>query len=133
LRCDNEHHSLGIFPKSWRKKLGISEATSNVSFGLRTANYQQLKSAVNFLRGNGGRVETEINPPELHPGIDYSAYAFDPDGHCLELYYYVEQVGWDDGRVRKRCVAKSIRITGLLEPLSDTTPASPSLVRGPKG
>ena len=31
LRCDNEHHSLGIFPKSWRKKLGLSEKTSNLS------------------------------------------------------------------------------------------------------
>jgi catechol 2,3-dioxygenase-like lactoylglutathione lyase family enzyme len=40
LRCDNEHHSLGIFPKSWRKKLGLSEATSNRLFGLQLANYQ---------------------------------------------------------------------------------------------
>ena len=76
LRCDNEHHSLGIFPKSWRKKLGLSEATSNMSFGLQLANYQQLKSAVNLLRGNGVRVETEIIPPELNPSIDYAAYAF---------------------------------------------------------
>ena len=42
LRCDNEHHSLGIFPKSWRAKLGLSETTSNMSFGLQLANYQQL-------------------------------------------------------------------------------------------
>jgi hypothetical protein len=34
-------------------------------------------------------------PAELHPGIDYMAYAFDPEGHCIALYYYMEQVGWD--------------------------------------
>ena len=65
LRCDNEHHSLGLFPKSWRKKLGLSETTSNMSFGLQLANYQQLKDAVTFLRENGVRVETDIIPPEL--------------------------------------------------------------------
>jgi hypothetical protein len=34
-------------------------------------------------------------PNELYPGIDYVAHAFDPDGHCIQLYYYMEQVGWD--------------------------------------
>jgi len=34
-------------------------------------------------------------PPEVSPGIDYSAFAFDPDGHALQLYYYMEQIGWD--------------------------------------
>ena len=112
LRCNNEHHSLGIFPKSWRKKLGLSETTSNLSFGLQMANYRQLQDAVKFLRGHGVRVETDIIPPELHPGIDYAAYAFDPDGHCLELYYAMEQVGWDGKPRPQNCAAKSIRTTG---------------------
>jgi len=99
LRCDNEHHSLGLFEKGLRSKLGLKDDSSNMSFGLQVANYQQLKDAVSFLRENGVRVETDIIPPELHPGIDYAAYAFDPDGHALELYYSMEQVGWD-GKAR---------------------------------
>ena len=63
LRCDNEHHSLALFPKSWRKKLGLSPESSSMSFGLQLANYQQLKDAVRFLRENGVRVETDIVPP----------------------------------------------------------------------
>ena len=39
LRCNNEHHSLGLFPKSWRDKLDLSRETSNVSFGLQLANF----------------------------------------------------------------------------------------------
>ena len=31
--------------------------------------------------------------------MDYVAYALDPDGHCIQLYYYMEQIGWD-GRSR---------------------------------
>jgi hypothetical protein len=34
-------------------------------------------------------------PPELFPGIDYSAFAIDPDGYAIQLYYYMEQIGWD--------------------------------------
>ena len=127
LRCDNEHHSLGIFPKSWRKKLGLSEATSNLSFGLQLANYQQLKDAVKFLRDHGVRVETDIIPPELHPGIDYAAYAFDPDGHCIELYYYMEQLGWD-GKPRPKELRRKVdpnRWPETLEPLADTYTGEP--------
>lgn len=95
LRCSTEHHSLGLFPIAWRERLGLSSHTTIMSFGLQVANYRQLREAVDFLRQNGVRVETNLIPPELYPGIDYTAHAFDPDGHCLQLYYYMEQVGWD--------------------------------------
>ena len=127
LRCNNEHHSLGIFPKSWRQKLGLSETTSNLSFGLQLANYRQLKDAVNFLRDNGVRVETDIIPPELHPGIDYAAYAFDPDGHCIELYYSMEQLGWQ-GKPRPKELRRKVNPNqwpDILEPLSDTYTGEP--------
>jgi hypothetical protein len=116
-----------LFPKSWRKKLGLSETTSNMSFGLQLANYQQLKAAVDFLRANDVRVETDTIPPELHPGIDYAAYAFDPDGHCLELYCYMEQLGWD-GRPRPKELRREVDPKSwpeMLEPLSDTYTGEP--------
>src|ERR671925_88855 len=60
-------------------------------------------------------------PPELYPGIDYCAFAFDPDGHCLQLYYYMEQVGWD-GKVRPQRQRRPVQgdWPDTLEPLSDT-------------
>ena len=44
-------------------------------------------------------VELRYFPPELLPGMDYSVFAIDPDGHAIQLYYYMEQVGWE-GRPR---------------------------------
>jgi hypothetical protein len=38
-------------------------------------------------------------PFELHPGIDYAAHAIGPDGHLIELYHAMDQIGWD-GRPR---------------------------------
>ena len=87
--------------------------------------------AVDFLRENGVRVETNV-PSELHPGIDYAAHAFDADGHCIELYYYMEQVGWDG---RARPASERRNTTGAwpdsLEPMSDTYNGEP--FQGPWG
>ena len=61
-------------------------------------------------------------PPELTPGMDYVVHALDPDGHCLQLYYYMEQLGWD-GRPRPADQRRPIDNASWpesLDPLSDT-------------
>ena len=120
LRCGAEHHSLALFPKELRRSLGLAEHSTCMSFGVEVASYAQLRAAVAFLKEHGVTFIDSI-PPELYPGIDYAAFALDPDGHCIQLYYYMEQIGWD-GRVRpaaeRRPIARDWPPT--LEPLSDT-------------
>jgi catechol 2,3-dioxygenase-like lactoylglutathione lyase family enzyme len=120
LRCGAEHHSVALYPRELRATLGLSEHTSCLSFGIEVANYAQLRAAVDFLKSRGVRFVDSI-PPELYPGTDYSAFALDPDGHCIQLYYYMEQVGWD-GRVRKPSERRQVSSIWpeALEPLSDT-------------
>ena len=93
LRANTEHHSLAIYPIALRKELGLSEHTTLMSFGLQVGSYRQLREAIAFLKGEG--VQIRYLPPELFPGIDYCAFAIDPDGFAFQLYYYMEQVGWD--------------------------------------
>ncbi len=64
---------------------------------MQVGSYRQLLDAVDYL-GSDGREIVEL-PPELHVGIDYAAYIRDPEGHLVELYYSMEQLGWD-GRPR---------------------------------
>jgi catechol 2,3-dioxygenase-like lactoylglutathione lyase family enzyme len=90
LRVNNEHHSLALYPLALRESLGLSQHTTLMSFGLQLANYRQLRDAVGFLRERG--VHVRELPPELSPGIDYSCLAFDPEGHAVQLYYYMQQV-----------------------------------------
>ena len=94
LRCNTEHHSVALIPLGLRDRLGLSAHSKCAAFGLQLANYRQLRDAVKFLRANGVDV-TEAIPSELHPGIDCSATVRDPDGHTLQLYYAMEQIGWD--------------------------------------
>jgi len=120
LRCGAEHHSLGLFPKELRRMLGLAEHSTCMSFGVEVGSYTQLREAVAFLKSHGVRFVDSI-PPDLYPGIDYSAFALDPDGHCIQLYYYMEQVGWD-GRVRAPSQRRTVEAEWpqALEPLSDT-------------
>ena len=120
LRCGAEHHSLGLFPKELRRTLGLRETSTCMSFGVEMGSYSQLREAVGFLKSRGVTFIDAI-PPELYPGIDYSAFALDPDGHCIQLYYYMEQIGWD-GRVRPQSMRRQIQRDWpeALEPLSDT-------------
>lgn len=97
LRANSEHHALALYPMALRAELGLNPHTTLFSFGLQLADYRQLRDAISFLKGEG--VAIKYLPPELFPGIDYCAFAIDPDGHAMQLYYYMEQLGWD-GRTR---------------------------------
>jgi hypothetical protein len=119
VRTGSEHHSLALFPKELRTTLGLSSHPTCKSFGVEVGSYKQLRAAVDFLKSHG--VTVRDLPPELALGMDYVAYALDPDGHCIQLYYYMEQLGWD-GRPRPQSQRR--QVTGAwpetLAPLSDT-------------
>ncbi len=93
LRANTEHHSVALYPLKLREELGLRADTTLMSFGLQLGSYKQLRDAVAFLKENG--VTIKMLPPELFPGTDYTALAIDPDGFAFQLYYYMEQVGWD--------------------------------------
>ena len=98
--------ALALYPEGIARRRWASASTrAACRSGSRSANYAQLRAAVDFLKSHGVRFVDSI-PPELYPGIDYSAFALDPDGHCIQLYYYMEQIGWD-GRVRPAARAPS--------------------------
>jgi catechol 2,3-dioxygenase-like lactoylglutathione lyase family enzyme len=119
LRHGAEHHSLALFPRELRLELGCSPHTTSASFGIEVGSYSQLRHAVGFLKEQG--VTFKDLPAELHPGIDYAAYAQDPDGHLIQLYYYMEQLGWD-GKPRPKELRRRVsqEWPETLEPLSDT-------------
>ena len=124
LRANTEHHSVALFPLKLRETLGLSPHSKCAAFGLQLANYRQLKDAVTFFRDNGFEV-TESLPHELHPGIEYSATVRDPDGHTIQLYYAMEQIGWE-GKPRP----SSLRQPRKLDEWPDTLDHDPNAYLG---
>jgi catechol 2,3-dioxygenase-like lactoylglutathione lyase family enzyme len=105
LRCGTDHHTIGLFPMALRQELGLNPASTLMSIGVQVSSYKQLKDAIAFLRGKELRF---IDMPfELHPGIDYAAHAVGFDGHCIQLYHSMEQIGWD-GRPRPAGTRKRV-------------------------
>ena len=94
FRCNTEHHSLALYPLALREILGMSPHSTSAALSLQLANYRQLREALSFLKDSGVKI-TETIPLELHPGIDYAAQMTDPDGHCIQLYHAMEQIGWE--------------------------------------
>lgn len=94
LRANTEHHALALLPVQLRPELGLTAHTTCAAFGMQVANYRQLRAAVQFLTERGCRLLDSV-PPDLYPGIDYAAHVLDSDGHCIQLYYYMQQVPGD--------------------------------------
>ena len=120
LRTNTEHHSIGLFPLELRDTLGLSDHSTLLAFGVQVGSYEQLRAAKTFLEEHG--VKLIDLPREIHPGIDYAIHAVDPEGHVMQLYYYMEQVGWD-GKVRTVDERRQVEVgvwPEVLEPLSDT-------------
>jgi catechol 2,3-dioxygenase-like lactoylglutathione lyase family enzyme len=105
LRHGTEHHSMVLADKALRAELRLKPDASCLSVGMQVGSYRQLLDAVEFFESHGREV-VEL-PPELHLGIDYAAYVRDPDGHLVQLYYCIEQLGWD-GRPRPAHLRPSV-------------------------
>jgi catechol 2,3-dioxygenase-like lactoylglutathione lyase family enzyme len=131
LRANTEHHAVALYPIGLRDRLGLSPHTTNFSIGFQVGSYSQLRDARCFLMDKGCAV-FEL-PAELSPGIDYSLFVRDPGGHAVQLYYYMEQIGWD-GRPRPAHQRRKI-VPGewptSLPPMSDSFMGEPFL--GPLG
>jgi catechol 2,3-dioxygenase-like lactoylglutathione lyase family enzyme len=120
LRTNTEHHTIALYPLALRAELGLRADSLCLAYGMQLGSYRQLKDALAFLKDHGVTVKTL--PPELFPGIDYSAFALDPEGHAIQLYYYMEQIGWD-GRPRPTEARRKIdnaHWPETLDALSDT-------------
>lgn len=124
LRANTEHHCVALYPIALREVLGLSSHTTSMAFGLQVANYRQLRDAVKFLVDRGAK--TVSIPAELHPGIDYVAHVLDPDGHTLQLYHQMEQIGWD-GKPRPK---ESRRKSSLNGEWPETIEADSDAYRG---
>ena len=88
-------HIAGVNLNACANASGLSKPALPPKIAEWTKDTQKVEvdkdTAVAFLRDRG--VTVRDLPPELSPGIDYSALAIDPEGHAIQLYYYMQQVG----------------------------------------
>jgi catechol 2,3-dioxygenase-like lactoylglutathione lyase family enzyme len=130
LRTGTEHHTVTLLPIELRKALGLDPRTTLMGYGLQVGSYRQLRDAAEFL-SNEGCTMVKL-PREVHTGIDYALHVVDPEGHCVQLYYEMEQVG---SAGRPMSAAERRRVASdWPDQLDRTTPTTPNLTfQGPLG
>jgi catechol 2,3-dioxygenase-like lactoylglutathione lyase family enzyme len=92
LRVATEHHSFVLAPLALRAKLGFRDDSTTMLFGVQVASYRQLREARSFFAERG---YAPIDVPQaLHTGISYAFHVRDPEGHCVQVSFGMEQLGW---------------------------------------
>ena len=93
--CNTDHHVLvAMNPDTAdpeRRRFYDAGVTVNqISFQVNTL--REINDAWDFFQSRGVRI-SRIGR-DL-PGSNWAVYAFDPDGHRIELFYGMEQIGWN--------------------------------------
>ncbi len=97
VRCDATHHCISIFkfkegvlPPDAPDGSALSIGLHHIAFEL--ANPAELLAKYREFRDAGIPI---VNCRRGGPGNQPRFYARDPDGHLLEFYWGIDQVGWD--------------------------------------
>ena len=93
-RYGGDHHAMVLFPKRVREALGRHErpgVTIN-QITWQVGSLREVSNAIKWLQSQG--IELQRSGRDM-PGSNWHTYLYDPDGHSNELYYGIEQIGWN--------------------------------------
>jgi catechol 2,3-dioxygenase-like lactoylglutathione lyase family enzyme len=93
-RYGTDHHAMVLFPKRERDALGRSEkpgVTVN-QITWQVGSLSEVGNAIQWFVNRGVKIQRSGRDM---PGSNWHTYLFDPDGHQNELYYGIEQIGWN--------------------------------------
>ena len=94
-RHGSEHHSFVFFPRRALSAVyGFPKdfpevITNQVTW--QVGSLQEVVDGYNWFKAKGYRIQRSGR--DL-PGSNWNVYPFDPDGHVNELFYGIEQIGW---------------------------------------
>src|SRR4029453_16138584 len=95
MRYGTDHHAFVLFNRNvlsqrpdrkFRPEVTVNQITWQVG------SLAEVVDAVAYFKDRG--VEIQRVGRDM-PGSNWHTYVYDPDGHTNELYYGIEQVGWN--------------------------------------
>jgi len=97
VRCDTTHHAISIFklqdgilPDDAPDGSELGIGLHHIAFELATP--EDLLAKLHEMRSAGVEI---VNCRKGGPGNQPRFYARDPDGHLLEFYWGIDEIGWD--------------------------------------
>jgi catechol 2,3-dioxygenase len=97
LRCNTDHHVLSIFDlRDPANDGGAGDGQGLHHFAFEMESFAALRQTAKVVRERGLRIQGQRTGG---PGNQLRFYFWDPEGNLIELYWYLDQIGWD-GKVR---------------------------------
>jgi len=95
LRCNNDHHVISIFglrdpPPRTGDTRAPKPGTHHIAFEL--GSFEELRTAARYVREQGIPVQGMRTGG---PGCQLRVYFWDPEDNMVELYWGLDQIGWD--------------------------------------
>jgi catechol 2,3-dioxygenase-like lactoylglutathione lyase family enzyme len=94
-RFSSDHHQLVLISQKVWDWVNKDNAASGASVNQITWQVGSLAEVVNGAIWISGRGEHLMRSGRDMPGSNWHTYLFDPEGHINELFYGMEQIGWD--------------------------------------
>jgi catechol 2,3-dioxygenase-like lactoylglutathione lyase family enzyme len=94
-RFGSEHHQLVFISAKVWDWVGQSNGSVGASINQVTWQVGSLAEVVDGAAWIWGRGERLLRSGRDMPGSNWHTYLFDPEGHINELFYGMEQIGWD--------------------------------------
>lgn len=131
MRHGTDHHSFVLFNRRVREALDKAGrfrrgVTSNqITWQVDTL--AEVVAAVEFLSARGVRM---IRSGRDTPGSNWHTYVLDPDGHTVEIYYGIEQIGWNGRSKPKAMYYRGHREAPSLPQIPESAEVVEALARG---
>jgi catechol 2,3-dioxygenase len=124
LRLNTDHHGIALFPATQDRAPGAG--LHHIAF--EVGSLDEVVRARNHLRAHNVPISFE---GRRRAGVQIAVEFRDPDGHSLEIYWGIDQVG-SDGRARpaEQWKGRNTLEQAIADPVigQDTTLADPSLI-----
>jgi catechol 2,3-dioxygenase-like lactoylglutathione lyase family enzyme len=97
LRCNADHHVLALFEVPATGPAGAASGPYGLHhLAFELGSFEELRGAARFVAERHGPLRAVR---QGGPGCQLRVYFPDPEGNLVELYWALDQVGWD-GRSR---------------------------------
>jgi catechol 2,3-dioxygenase-like lactoylglutathione lyase family enzyme len=130
LRHNGDHHSLVLVNREAMAaldhdgKFSPDVTVNQITFQVNTL--QEVVDAAAFLHDAGVRM---LRTGRDTPGSNWHTYVFDPDGHIIELYYGIEQIGWN-GRSKPSTLFRGFRTAPPVPQICEQAELADALAKG---
>jgi len=131
MRHGTEHHSFVLFNKQVREAVDTKrdfrpEVTIN-QISWHVNSLQEVVDGEAWLREEGQKIQRAGRDM---PGSNWHAYFYDVDGHTNELFYGMEQLGWQSSSKPLEFYSHMLRETAKLPQISETEEVNTAIANG---